>query len=142
MSRTYVPAWLRERVAGQARHRCGCCLTSEALIGTSLLIDHITPEALGGPTTEDNLWLACSQDNLYKADRVAARDPTTGERLPLFDPRRQPWREHFRWNEAGDLIVGQTPTGRATVLALRLNRPLLVRARRLWIQAGWHPPID
>jgi HNH endonuclease len=59
MSRTPVPAWLRERVAAQSRHRCGYCLTAEAITGTPLVIDHLIPEALGGPTEEANLWLAC-----------------------------------------------------------------------------------
>ena len=60
----------------------------------------------------------------------------------LFDPRRQVWQEHFRWTEQGDQIVGLTPTGRATVTALQLNRPSLVKARRLWALVGWHPPKD
>jgi len=42
----------------------------------------------------------------------------------------------------GLFIVGLTPTGRATVNAIRINRPELVNARRLWIQIGNHPPQD
>jgi 5-methylcytosine-specific restriction endonuclease McrA len=26
-------------------------------------IEHINPEALGGPTTRENLWLACTRFN-------------------------------------------------------------------------------
>jgi hypothetical protein len=37
------------RVAAQACHRWGYCLTSEAIIGTPLEIDHIIPQSLGGP---------------------------------------------------------------------------------------------
>lgn len=33
---SYVPAWLRERVAAQARGRCGYCLTREAITGSRL----------------------------------------------------------------------------------------------------------
>ncbi len=142
MSRSIIPAWLRQRVAAQARYRCGYCLTAEAVTGTPLVIDHLIPEALGGATEETNLWLACSQCNLHKGDRITARDPLTEAWAPLFDPRRQIWGEHFRWSAAGDEIVGLTPTGRATVQALRLNRPLLVRARRAWAEVGWHPPPD
>lgn len=39
-------------------------------------------------------------------------------------------------------IEGVTPIGRATVAALRMNRPLPVRARRVWVAAGMHPPRD
>ncbi len=37
-------------------------------------------------------------------------------------------------------VVGQTPTGRATVLALRLNRKGVVNLRRILAQVGEHPP--
>jgi hypothetical protein len=44
--------------------------------------------------------------------------------------------------EAGDRIVGLTATGRATVEAMNLKRPSLVKARQLWVQVGWHPPKE
>jgi hypothetical protein len=142
MSRSHIPRAMRDRVAEQARHRCGYCLTAEAVVGTPMELDHIIPEALGGLTEEDNLWLACSLCNDHKGDRIAALDPDSGEVVQLFNPRRQTWKQHFRWSPEGDQIVGRTPTGRATVLALRLNRPVLVRARQLWVMVGWHPPKD
>jgi hypothetical protein len=42
----------------------------------------------------------------------------------------------------GTHIVGLTPTGRATVLALRLNNDYVVEARVLWIARQWHPPVE
>ena len=71
---------------------------------------------------------------------MTALDPMTGETVLLFNPRRDRWSEHFAWAEEGDYIVGRTPVGRATILALRMNRPLVVRARRLWVRIGVHPP--
>src|SRR5690242_9586962 len=100
--------------------------------------DHIIPEALGGPTEEENLWLACSLCNAFKGNRVNALDPLTNEIVTLFNPRRQIWKEHFAWTTDGTEIVGQTPTGRATVVALQLNRELLVNARKLWVGANLH----
>ncbi len=35
-----------------------------------------------------------------------------------------------------------TPVGRATIAALNLNRPSLVKARQAWVAVGWHPPKD
>ena len=140
MSKSSIPTWLRARVAAQAGGRCGYCLTAEAITGAPLVIDHLIPEALGGPTDEANLWLACSQCNLHKGDRLTARDPLSEEWVRLFDPRRQAWSDHFRWSPANDEILGLTPVGRATVQALHLNRPLLVQARRGWVRVGWHPP--
>lgn len=142
MSRTDISRELRERVAGQAGHRCGYCLTAEAVVGAPMELDHIIPEALGGPTAEHNLWLACSLCNDHKSDRVAALDPVSGAVVHLFDPRRQVWAEHFRWTANGEHILGLTATGRATVAALHLNWPALVLARRLWVSVGWHPPPE
>jgi hypothetical protein len=61
--------------------------------------------------------------------------------VPLFNPRRQVWREHFRWNESGIEIIGLTSCGRATAIALKLNNEYLTRARRRWVLAGWHPRL-
>ena len=142
MSEEYIPKALRDRVSRQARYRCGYCLTLETIVGAPMEIDHIIPQALGGPTEEDNLWLACSLCNDHKGDRIAALDPVTGEITRLFDPRHQAWREHFAWTPEGDRIIGLTPIGRATVTALNLNRPSLVKARQAWVSVGWHPPKD
>jgi hypothetical protein len=78
----------------------------------------------------------------HKGNRIAAPDPGTGEVVRIFDPRRQIWRDHFAWNADGDSIHGSTAIGRATVVALRLNRVEVVEARRSWVMAGWHPPTD
>ena len=45
-----IPAALRKRVAAQAQYRCGYGLRSEALMGMPMTLDHILPEATGGPT--------------------------------------------------------------------------------------------
>jgi HNH endonuclease len=142
MSEAYISNALRQRVAAQARHRCGYCLTSEAIVGTPMEIDHIIPQSLGGPTEEENLWLACSLCNDHKSDRIAALDPLTGTIVRLFDPRHQIWREHFAWTTEGERLIGLTPTGRATIAILHLNRPSLVKARQAWVSVGWHPPTD
>lgn len=130
------------RVATQARSRCGYCLTPEWITGMPMEIDHIIPRARGGRTIEDNLWLACGPCNEYKLDNMTAIDPVTVTVVLLFDPRHQVWHEHFTWDDGGVRIRGVTPTGRATVEGLRLNRSLLVGSRTVWVAAGWHPPRD
>lgn len=142
MSTTRVPADLRRRVARQARCRCGYCQTQEAVIGAALEIDHLLPESLGGLTTEQNLWLACSLCNDHKGNRYFLIDPFSGLRVRIFNPREQSWAEHFAWAENATRVDGRTAAGRATVAALQLNRPSLVLARGLWVAAGWHPPAD
>ena len=142
MSDTHIPKALREKVTAQARRRCGYCLTQEAVVGAPMEIDHLIPEALGGRTEEENLWLACSSCNGSRGYRIVGIDPLTGELVRLFNPRQQIWFEHFRWSADFARIVGSTPIGRGTVITLNLNRPLLVQARIAWVAVGWHPPKD
>ena len=105
-----------------------------------LHLEHIVPIAAGGATIEENLWLACPLCNGYKGTQMEAADPDSGQPVPLFNPRRQAWSEHFRWSDDATLIVGTTPTGRATVDALKLNNEYLLKARARWVATGWHPP--
>jgi hypothetical protein len=107
-----------------------------------LEIEHIIPKSKGGTDDEENLWLACRSCNLFKSDQTHGRDPLTGRRVRLFNPRRQKWWRHFRWSEKGTLIIGRTACGRATVVALNLNNLVAVTVRRNWILAGWHPPKE
>jgi hypothetical protein len=61
--------------------------------------------------------------------------------VQLFHPLSQQWRDHFAWDESNTLIIGLTACGRATIIALKMNNEAVVRARRRWVEAGWHPPI-
>lgn len=139
---SYVPVALRQQVRADAGKRCGYCCSSETLTGMPLEIEHIIPEAAGGLTVRENLWLACHRCNEYKGDRTQVDDPFTGERVALFNPRTQRWGEHFTWTLDGTQVVGLTSVGRATVEALQLNNQYVVAARRFWVEAGWHPPPD
>ncbi len=47
---------------------------------------------------------------------------------------------HFAWSADFSLIIGLTPTGRATVEALQLNREGVVNLRRALYALGEHPP--
>jgi len=135
-----VAAGLRRRIANQARHRCGYCQTQEVVSGVPLTLEHILPKSSGGQSAEENLWLSCRLCNEAKGILTEAQDPKSGEFIPLFNPRTQAWTDHFAWSDDGTIIVGKSPTGRATVEALSLNSELRVRARAIWVEAGWHPP--
>ncbi len=139
-SRRKVPVRLARRVRQQACNRCGYCLSSETLIGAAMEIEHLIPHALGGQTIEENLWLSCRRCNEFKGAQTHALDPETAEHFALFDPRQQIWDKHFRWSEDGASVIGIASTGRATVVALRLNHPVIVTTRRLWVSVGWWPP--
>jgi hypothetical protein len=105
-------------------------------------VEHLVPTARGGTSDEENLWLSCRRCNEFKGAQIEAIDPQTGISVPLFNPRRQSWREHFTWSGDGTLIIGLTQCGRTTVAALRLNNADIVAARQLWAGVNWHPPDE
>lgn len=140
MARPHLSERLRRRVSDAAQHRCGYCLTSEAIAAMPMHVEHIVPLASGGSSDEANLWLACALCNGYKGTQTHHVDPATDEHVMLFNPRIQRWTEHFCWSENGVEVVGITGCGRATISALKLNNEFLVRARRRWVAVGWHPP--
>ena len=142
MSKKYIPKALRELVIKRARNRCEYCQTQSEPTAMPMEIDHLIPRAMQGQTEESNLCLACTYCNDAKNDRVVGLDTESGGYIKLFNPRTQLWKEHFAWSDDGELIIGLTETGRATVFALNLNRSELMRGRRVWVKAGWHPPKD
>ena len=106
-------------------------------MGQAMHVEHMHP---GGPDALENLCLSCPSCNLSKAQATSAPGPETGETVPLFNPRIQRWSEHFEWIHNGQVLRGLTPTGRATIVRLRMNQPRIVEARSIWILAGIHPP--
>lgn len=140
MSRLRIPEPVRERVRRREGDRCVYCLSRQEYVWGKLEVEHIVPLKAGGTNEEDNLCLACRPCNSHKSQQIEAEDPQTGQRVPLFNPRTQYWRDHFMWSHDGTQIIGLTATGRATVLALRLNDSRHVTIRRRWVEVGWHPP--
>lgn len=142
MSKAHIPRSLRQRVMTEFGNQCAYCHSLTAITGARLVIDHIIPEAAGGETTQENLCVACHSCNEFKGAKTEAEDPLTGERVPLFHPRRHRWNDHFSWSEDGTMIIGLSAVGRATVQALNMNHLDVVEARRRWVRVGWHPPAE
>jgi hypothetical protein len=143
MARIRLNAQADARIRAEARNRCGYCLSPQNLVMARLEIEHIIPLAKGGTNDESNLWLACPICNSHKSDKTSAVDPETGETVPLFNPRAQKWSDHFRWSEDGIRILGLTPIGRASIIALHLSDdPDALEVRSYWVLAGWHPPTE
>jgi hypothetical protein len=140
MSEQNITVGLRRLVANRAANCCEYCRTQACFSSDPFTMDHITPRSIGGPSRYENLALACHGCNQHKSKRTSALDPLTGLLVPLFHPREHGWDEHFAWNEDFTVVVGLTPTGRTTILALRLNRPGLVNLRRALYAIGEHPP--
>jgi 5-methylcytosine-specific restriction endonuclease McrA len=127
---------LRSQVVARARWRCEYCYAPQMGSAYTFHLDHIHSRAHGGPTTLENLALACALCNGAKREKTSATDPQSGKLVRFFNPRIDHWDEHFRWNSSRTRIAGRTAIGRATVKALRFNDPLQQETRRLWRLVG------
>jgi hypothetical protein len=134
-----IPARLASAVRERAGDACEYCRLPQSSQEATFHVDHVVPRSRGGATTLDNLALACVTCSLRKAARDRARDPVSGKLVPLFNPRLEDWSIHFtmtkRWR-----LGGRSPTGRATIHALAMNRPAVVDIRRELIELGRYPP--
>jgi hypothetical protein len=138
----YIPESLKAQINKADRRRCCYCLTSEANSGIPMTYDHIFPRSKGGTTSFENVCLACRSCNEFKSDSTLGMDPLTGKTVSLFNPRTQEWANHFAWSPDSTRIEGLTAIGRATVVTLQMNNPVIVAARWRWMIASWHPPSD
>jgi hypothetical protein len=133
-----VSAKLRSVVFRRAGGRCEYFRLSQAGQEAVFHVDHIHPLAHGGDRTDlANLALACVSCSLRKGARLTTKDPKSERAAPVFHPRKQMWEDHFRW--VGNRVVGLTPTGRATVAALRMNREIALAIRAEEARLGRHP---
>jgi HNH endonuclease len=140
MSRRYITVSEQQEVINRAQKRCEYCQCPMDYSTQSFEFEHIIPISKGGKTTLENLALACGGCNGFKSNKQEAIDLSSSENTALYHPRQQTWPEHFCWSKDGLEIVGITPTGRATVNALNLNRPGVKNIRRLLAIANLHPP--
>jgi hypothetical protein len=130
----------RAAIEERAGHRCEYCrLPTRGQVAT-FPVDHPVPQSSGGQTEWENLALACPHCNGHKWAHTTGRDPLTGETVPLFNPRRDRWEDHFRWSEMdGAILEGRTPCGRGTIERLQMNHPTLIEIRRLLAMLGLFP---
>jgi hypothetical protein len=103
-------------------------------------IDHIIAKQHKGRASDGNLALSCPFSNLHKGPNVAGIDPETGKFTSLFNPRRDRWADHFRWD--GITILGISAVGRTTVLVLAMNDSRQIAARRAMLASGWLLRLD
>jgi hypothetical protein len=140
MPRRYITISEQQTIIDRAQRRCEYCQCPMDYSSQAFACEHITPVAKGGETSLENLALACGGCNSSKYTKQEAIDPSSSENAPLYHPRQEIWLEHFSWSTDGLEIIGMTPTGRATVQALNLNRSGVKNIRKLLIMANLHPP--
>ena len=122
----------------RARAACEYCRLPHSADPLPFQFDHIIAEQHGGQTVSENLALACLFCNKHKGPNIAGIDPQTGKMVRLFNPRRDKWHRHFRWN--GPELIGRTAIGRATIRVLAINHPDNIELRAALIDNGEFPP--
>lgn len=140
MPKVYISVDKQRTVIERAEARCEYCQSLADYATETFAVEHIIPMSRGGAGELDNLALSCSGCNGHKYNKTEAPDPSDGKIVLLFNPRREKWQTHFCWSEDYIRILGLTPTGRATVETLHLNRPGLMNMRQLFYFIGKHPP--
>lgn len=137
MTSDYISDELRKLVRKRASNCCEYCLIHQDFSIYTHEIDHIIAIKHGGETTADNLALSCLSCNRHKGSDFATIDQVTKEIVPLFNPRRQVWDEHFYIENAK--IEGKTQIGQATARLLRFNVPNRVLERQVLMSQGQYP---
>ncbi len=130
---------LKLEVETRARGSCEYCHSQNRFSPDPFSVEHIIPLSKSGTSESHNLAYACQGCNNRKYNHTEAIDPLTGKTVPLFHPRQHLWSDHFAWNEDYTTLIGLTPTGRATIDRLQLNRSGVVNLRRILHQLGEHP---
>jgi len=123
---TKIPDALRHAVMVRANECCEYCGKPQVSFFPHE-VDHVIAQKHRGKTTLDNLAFACFECNRYKGSDVGSYDPETDQLTPLFNPRRQKWNAHFRFDNG--FIIPLTPEGRVTINLLRLNDPSRLQER-------------
>ena len=116
-------------VRTRARNCCEYCLLPQDGCSLTHHIEHVVPRQHGGTDDPGNLALAWHRCNFRKGPNLTGIDPITGEIVPLVDPRRDRWLDHFRFR--GPVIEGVTAVGRTTIKVLSMNDTRLIERREL-----------
>ncbi len=125
-----------KKVRQRAKSLCEYCRSNERWQLVPFTIDHIIPISKQGTNELENLALACFHCNRYKSNFEFI------DGIPIFNPRKMIWNEHFFWSEDFLIILPKTETGQVTIELLKLNRPRILQIRQDDILVNRHPPED
>lgn len=137
MTSSSVSTELRKLVVSRASGRCEYCLIHQDFSIYTHEVDHIIALKHGGKTVAENLALSCLSCNRHKGSDFATIDSTTGEIVPLYNPRCQIWDEHFYFGSVR--IEGKTQVGQATAKLLQFNLPNRLLQRQVLMSQQKYP---
>jgi len=135
--RQLIPKAIRMPIALRAGHRCEYCQMHEDDLFLAFEVDHIVALKHGGGNEIENLAYACPHCNNHKGPDLTTFLDDYEDIVPLFNPRRHQWADHF--NAVKGEILPLTRMGEATIKLLRFNQPDLLILRQLLTQSGRYP---
>jgi len=129
----------RAFVRARAGRRCEYCrLHEDDADFLSFHSEHVIAKQHGGRDHPEHLCFACAECNWAKGPNLSGL--FGGKLYPLFNPRTQRWKRHFRWEQT--TLVGKTFTGKVTVQVLNINEPSRVMLRENLLFEGRFPPDE
>jgi hypothetical protein len=132
-----MDAALRSAVRERAGNRCEYCQLHETDADfLAFHVEHIIAKQHGGDDDIATLCYACSECNWAKGPNLSGM--LQGKLYPLFNPRKQKWHRHFRWEHT--TLIGKTQTGIVTVQVLNINEPSRMMLRENLLLEGRFPP--
>jgi len=140
LSKTYIPSEVRRLVAKRADFLCEYCLLHEEDTFFGCEIDHVVSEKHGGGSEPDNLAYACLACNRNKGSDIASLAAGAMEPTRLFNPRRDQWKEHFRFTGQPECSIEPlSPIGEVSIRVLRLNALERRMERRALLEVERYP---
>jgi hypothetical protein len=134
-----IDAALRALIRERAGHRCEYCrLHEDDYDVVAFHVEHVIARQHGGLDLPDTLCWACAECNWAKGPNLAGI--LAGKLYPLFNPRKQNWRRHFRWDRT--TLVGKTKIGIVTVKVLNINDAARLKLRENLLFEGRFPPEE
>ena len=131
---------LRKQVIAEANGCCEYCRNQQRFSTGQFSIEHILPLAKGGMDSRENLAFSCPACNAHKYTQTHGLDNVTRQMAPVFNPRMQVWEGHFTWSDDFTQIIALSPSGRVTIIALKMNRVESMNLRKVLYAFGEHPP--
>jgi HNH endonuclease len=134
-----IDAAVRALIRERAGRRCEYCRLHENDADFfSFHVDHVVARKHGGTDDPDSLCFACAECNWAKGSNLAGL--FGGKLYPLFNPRIQSWKRHFRWDKT--ILVGKTFVGKVTVQVLNINQLSRIMLRENLLFEGRFPPNE
>lgn len=128
----------KRQVWSRSGGACEYCRLPQSVAAVRFQIDHVIAQKHRGSDAVENLALACLRCNSFKGPNIAGVDPDSGQIVRLYNPRQDPWEEHFEWS--GPVLRDLTPNGRATIDVLRMNDIDVIDLRESLLAEGAFPP--